>query len=80
MSVLMNCLIYQFANDHHQMHWLKSRHAFILLRKREASKRLAKPSRDEIAKCREILADVDIKVCGICFKEDDNEYLNSHVE
>ena len=41
-------------------------------KKRQKATRLAKPSNDEIAKCIVSLDDVEIEVCGICFRENDS--------
>ena len=51
---------------------------FISTKKKQQKKpRLAKPSNDEIAKCIETLDDVEIEVCGICFRENDNSYCST---
>lgn len=45
---------------------------FVSTKKRTANKRWAKPTMDEKGKAQSELNDVAIKVCGKCFKEDDN--------
>ena len=42
-------------------------------KKRTQTKRWAKPSYDEAAKCRQTLQNVEIRLCGACLKEDDSE-------
>ena len=43
-------------------------------RKRLPCKAIAKPTTEEVTKSKEILANVEILLCAICFKEDDSGY------
>jgi hypothetical protein len=47
---------------------------FSTKKKQDKKPRLAKPGADEIAKCLETLDEVEIDVCGICFRENDRTY------
>ena len=49
---------------------------FYSTKKRRVTKsRWAKPTADEVSKCKETLMDVsEIQVCGICYKEEDNTF------
>ena len=52
---------------------LAEKQSFYSTRQKKATvKTLAKPSSEEIIKCKEVLKDVEIIVCAICLKEDDS--------
>ena len=42
------------------------------IKKRKIVSRWAKPTEAEVEECRENLMDIEVKVCGICYKEDDS--------
>jgi hypothetical protein len=49
-------------------------------KKRSKAQRWAKPSNEEAAKCKEILENVEIRLCAVCFKEDDTAPTQNQVE
>ena len=56
------------------MHYMSS-NTIQPKKKRTSAKRWAKPSYDKATVCRQTLQNVEIRLCAVCYEEDDSELV-----
>ena len=62
----------------HQMRAIQNSFVFIQPKKRQTASRFDKPSTHECRIAQKKMCTTDVKVCAVCWREDDNDTNNSN--